>query len=109
MTGNSRSPDGRVRVGVIGCGTIAQIAHLPYLRDLDDRFAIAALCDVSPGTLAAVGEHWGVPPHARFDDYRELCASDLVDAMMVCPSGSHVPHAIAALEAGQHVIVEKPL
>lgn len=101
--------DQRVRVGVIGSGSIAQIMHLPYLQELDDRFAIAALCDVSPGTLAAVGERYHVPPHARFTDYRELCRSDLVDAVLICPSGSHVPPAIAALEAGKHVLIEKPL
>jgi predicted dehydrogenase len=94
---------------VIGCGTIAQIVHFPYLRELSDRFTIGALCDVSPGTLDAVGEQWRVPREARFADYRELCASPLVDAVMVCTSGSHVPPAIAALEAGKHVIAEKPL
>src|SRR5919109_2062123 len=108
MTANS-SPDGRIRVGVIGCGTIAQIAHLPFLKELRDRFAIGALCDVVPGTLEAVGEQYGVPAHARFEDFRALCASDLVDAVMVCTSGSHVPAAIAALQAGKHVIIEKPL
>lgn len=96
-------------MGVIGCGTIAQIAHLPFLKELHDRFAIGALCDVVPGTLAAAGDRYGVPAHARFEDFRELCASDLVDAVMVCHSGSHVPAAIAALQAGKHVIVEKPL
>jgi predicted dehydrogenase len=96
-------------VGVIGCGTIAQIAHLPYIQELHDRFALGALCDVVPGTLAAVGEKYGVPPHARFTDFRELCASDLVDAVMVCHNGSHVPPAVAALQAGKSVIIEKPL
>jgi predicted dehydrogenase len=107
--GNTGGGDGRVRVGVVGCGSIAQIMHLPYLRELDDRFQIGALCDVSAGTLHAVGERYGVPPHARYTDYRELCAGDLVDAVLICPSGSHVPPAVAALEAGKHVLVEKPL
>jgi predicted dehydrogenase len=108
MSSASR-PDGRVRVGVIGCGAIAQLAHLPYVQELSDRFAIAALSDVVPGTLQAVGEKYRVPPHARFEDYHELCASDLVDAVMVCTSGSHVPPAIAALEAGKQAIIEKPV
>jgi predicted dehydrogenase len=102
-------PDGRIRVGVVGCGTIAQLAHLPYLEELSDRFTVGALCDVVPETLAGVGERYGVPPHARFEDYRELCESDLVDAVMVCHNGSHVPPAIAALQAGKSVIIEKPL
>ena len=99
----------RVRVGVVGAGSIAQIMHLPYLKELDDRFLVTALCDVSPSTLEAVGERYGVPAEARFADYRELCASTLVDAVLICPSGSHVPAAIAALVAGKHVLVEKPL
>lgn len=99
----------RVRVGVVGAGSIAQIMHLPYLKELDDRFTVTALCDVSPSTLDVVGERYGVPEQARFADYRALCASDLVDAVLVCPSGSHVPPAIEALEAGKHVLVEKPL
>ena len=104
-----KRPDGSIRVGVIGCGAIAQLAHLPYVQELGDRFTIAALSDVVPGTLDAVGDKYGVPPHARFGDYRALCASDLVDAVMVCTSGSHVPASIAALEGGKHVIVEKPV
>ena len=99
----------RVRVGVIGCGSIAQIMHLPYLKELDDRFDVTALCDVSPGTLEVVGERYGVPAHARFLDYRALCESDLGDALWSCPSGAHVPQAVAALNAGKHVLVEKPL
>ena len=105
----SNAGDGRVRVGVIGAGSIAQIMHLPYLFELNDRFAISALCDVSQETLDAVGALYGVPPHARFTDYRALCASDLVDAVLICPSGSHVPAALAAVRAGKHALVEKPL
>jgi predicted dehydrogenase len=104
-----RRPAGPIRVGVIGCGTIAQIAHLPYLREMSDRFTISALCDVVPGTLEAVGQRYGVPAHARFADFEALCASDLVDAVMVCTSGSHVPPAVAALQHDKSVIAEKPL
>ncbi|MER3404461.1 MAG: hypothetical protein C4289_04250, partial [Chloroflexota bacterium] len=102
-------PRGRVRVGVIGTGAIAQIMHLPYLSELDDRFVVTALCDVSPGTLEAVAERYHVPRQACFTDYRELCTSDWVDAVLICPSGSHVPAAIAALQAGKHALIEKPL
>ena len=98
----------RLRVGVIGCGGVAQVMHLPYLRELDDRFRIAALCDISPGTLAAVAEHFGVPPEGRYTDYRALVAHDL-DAVLVLTPGSHAPAAIAAARAGRHVLVEKPM
>lgn len=105
----TRSPDGRVRVGVIGAGSIAQIIHLPFLRDLADRFAITAVCDIASDTLDFVGDLYRVSPEARFVDYRDLCASDEVDAVLICPNGSHVPQAIAALEHGKHILVEKPL
>lgn len=96
----------RLRVGVIGCGLIAQVMHLPYLREMRDRFAIAALCDLSPGTLAAVGDAYGVSRrHTRWQD---LLAEDL-DAVLVLTAGSHAPPAIAAAQAGRHVLVEKPM
>jgi len=98
----------RLRVGVIGCGGVAQMMHLPYLRELDDRFEIAALCDLSPGVLAAVGEHYGVVAGARYADYRELIAHPL-DAVLVLTPGSHAPATLAAATAGRHVLVEKPM
>ncbi len=49
-----------INVGLIGCGPIAQIMHLPYLRELSDRFAIAALCDLSESLLKALGHDYGV-------------------------------------------------
>ncbi|QCX80777.1 Inositol 2-dehydrogenase/D-chiro-inositol 3-dehydrogenase [Streptomyces sp. YIM 121038] len=98
----------RVRVGVIGCGTVAQIMHLPYLRSLSDQFEITALSDLSPGLLDALGERYGVPPERRFTDHRALLDTD-VDAVLVLSGGSHAPQVLAAVEAGKHVLVEKPL
>ncbi len=96
----------RLRVGVIGCGLIAQVMHLPYLRELDDRFEIAALCDVSPATLDAVARRFAVTRcHARWQD---LIADEL-DVILVLSSGSHAAPAIAAARAGCHVFVEKPM
>lgn len=96
-----------LRIGVIGCGTIAQIMHLPHLRELAGRFEIAALCDLSPRVLRDLGEYYGV--NRRFTDYRALAAADDIDAVIVLTSGSHAPAALAALHAGKHVIVEKPM
>ena len=96
----------RLRVGVIGVGAIAQIMHLPYLRELDDRFQIAALCDVDPVVLAEVGRQYGVT--RLFASADELLAEPL-DAVLILSSGDHAPVTIAALERGLHVLVEKPL
>ena len=96
----------RLRVGVVGCGTVAQIMWLPNLRELDDQFELAALCDISPGLLESLGRYYNVTRCVR--DYRDLVAEDL-DAVIVLTPGSHAAPAIAAMEAGKHVIVEKPM
>ena len=68
-----------IGVGVIGCGEIAQLMHLPYIHELPD-LRIAGLCDLSPGTLAALGDHYGVA--TRTTDYRELLSRPDVDASL---------------------------
>src|SRR5215469_1680185 len=98
----------RLMIGVIGCGAIAQIQHLPHLRELDDQFAIGGLSDLSPKLLEYVGDLYGVPAERRFVDYHDLVRSD-IDAVIVCPSGSHAPPSIVAAEAAKHVMVEKPM
>lgn len=96
----------RVRVGVVGCGLVAQVMHLPYLRELGDRFEIVGVCDLSPARVDAVGEAHGVS--RRTTDWHELMTWPL-DAVIVLVSGSHAPIACAALDHGYHVFVEKPL
>jgi predicted dehydrogenase len=95
----------RIRVGVIGCGLVAQVMHLPHLRELDDRFEVAALCDLAAGPLEWAGAMF---PHAtRHSAWPDLL--DEVDAVLVLTAGSHAPVAIAAAQAGVHVFVEKPM
>jgi predicted dehydrogenase len=96
----------RKRVGVIGCGLIAQVMHLPYLAELDDRWELAALCDVSEEPLGACARRYGV--ERTFTAWEDLLAEPL-DAVLVLTSGSHAPMAMAAAAAGLHVFVEKPM
>ena len=98
----------RLRVGVIGCGGIAQMMHIPFLHSRPDLFEIRAFADISPGVIQALGARYGVPPERQFTDFRELVTLDL-DAVVVLTGGSHAPATLAAIEAGQHVLVEKPL
>ncbi len=98
----------RLKIGIVGCGAIAQIQHLPNLRHHDDLFEIYALCDLSVKVMAALGAEYGVPAQRRFTDYEALVASD-VEAVIVCPGGSHAPATIAAARAGKHVFCEKPM
>jgi predicted dehydrogenase len=102
------SSSSRLRIGVIGCGTVAQIMHLPYLHSMPDLFEISALADLSPSLLRALGDRYNVAMSRRFTDYRDLLATD-IDAVLVLNSGSHAPQCIAAAQAGKHILVEKPL
>lgn len=96
-----------LRVGVIGCGAIAQIMHIPHIVEYDEYFKLIALADVDRPTLEAVGDHYGVAN--RFTNYHQLLARDDVDAVVICHGGSHRDSVIAALDANKHVLVEKPL
>lgn len=97
-----------LRVGVIGCGGIAQMMHLPFLRSLPSLFKIVAISDLSPSLLRAIGESYDVPGSAQFTDYHDLVQQDL-DAVLVLTGGTHAPQVLAAVQAGKHVMVEKPL
>jgi predicted dehydrogenase len=108
MTEHSVPPSRRLRVGVIGCGEVTQIIHLPTLAQLGDRFEVTALCDVDPGVLRAVGDAWGVA--SRCDDLHALVARADVDAVLVAnPDAFHAEAVLAAIAAGKDVLVEKPM
>ena len=95
-----------LRVGVVGCGLIAQVMHLPHLAELTGDFEIAALCDVSEPVASELAGRYGVKTvHTSWQDL----VSERLDVVMVLTSGSHAPIAVAAAQAGSHVFVEKPM
>jgi predicted dehydrogenase len=98
---------GKLRVGVVGCGGIAQMMHLPTLAERPDLFEIVALADVSEAALQAVGERYQVTHRSR--DFRDVTSSPNVDAVFVLSSGRHDAPLLAAFDLGKHVFVEKPL
>ncbi len=96
----------KVRVGVLGCGAVAQIMHLPFLRELDTLFEVVAVADAHEETLDAVASHYGIPSRCRdLDGLLEAA----IDAVLILTPGSHTEAAIAAMRSGRHVFVEKPL
>jgi predicted dehydrogenase len=97
-----------IRVGVVGLGLIAQAVHLPDLQTLRDRFVVTHVCDLSPTLARAIAAE--LPEPARVStDWRAVLDDPGVDAVLVMTPGAHGPIALAALRAGKHVLVEKPL
>ncbi len=96
-----------VRVGLIGCGRIAQLVHLPTLRRLPG-VAVVALAEPDPQRRA---EAQRLAPQAQvYADASELLARPDIDAVVVAaPNAVHAPLACAAFAAGKHVYLEKPL
>lgn len=99
----------RLKVGVIGCGGIAQMMHLPYLQNLSERFEVVALCDLSRGVLTAMGHRYHVPEARQFLDYRDLIKLEDIDAVIILSAGNHAEQSLTAIQAGKHVLVEKPM
>jgi predicted dehydrogenase len=98
----------RIRIGIIGCGEVTQINHLPSLKFLEELFEVTALSDVSANVLEAVGNSHHVKQ--RFLEYRDLLASPDVDAVLITtPHAYHSEQTLVALEHGKHVLVEKPM
>src|SRR5688572_14778245 len=108
---------GRIRLGLIGCGSIATKRHLPGLNNLKkaglDTFDVTAVCDaVEANRETAAGyvrNTLGTEP-TSYSSWEELVSDGKVDAVDIClPHGLHHVVGIACLEAGKHVVMEKPL
>lgn len=99
----------KLRIGFVGCGNIAMTKHLPYLQKYSDRCEFIAFCDVVEERAVRAKEKYGAPNAFVCTDYRELVRQDL-DVVHVCtPNRSHSEITVAALEAGKHVMCEKPM
>lgn len=94
------------RIGVIGCGAIAQVHHLPNLKTLHREFEVPIVCDLSHGAAETVAERFHVPQFVT--DYNELLKTD-IDAVLLCHGDPKTEVALAAFEAGKHVFIEKPV
>lgn len=100
--------DRSIRVGLVGCGAQGR-AHLAALRGLDgDLVTVTGLCDLDESRLAVVAPDW---PEARTSrDFTGLLAHEDLDLVFLCTMpNSHARIAVAALQAGAHVLIEKPM
>ena len=98
----------KLRIGVIGSGGIAQNAHLPGYAAIPDMCEVVALADIDPVAGKTAAEKFNVKN--VFEDYRTLLEMDEIDAVSVCtPNYVHMEPAVLALQAGKHVLCEKPI
>lgn len=96
-----------LRVGLLGLGAIAQVVHLPVLHSLEG-VTLAGVCDVDRSKASAIANRFGGPRVYQKDE--EVFNDPDIDAVVICtPSYLHNSQAIAALEGGKHVLLEKPL
>jgi len=99
--------EGRLRVAVVGAGSWAQRAHIPGWQR-DPRVQVVALADVAPGPLAAAAEKFSVARTTT--DYRELLDDPDIDVIdVVTGNRPHFQVSWDALQAGKHVLCEKPV
>jgi predicted dehydrogenase len=105
--GRSSAASERLRVGVIGGGAIAQVAHLPVLKKMR-TVEVKAICDTDLPKARALANRFGV--NDAFDDIEDMLRYESLDAVVICsPTHLHESHIQAALSAKLHVLVEKPL
>jgi UDP-N-acetylglucosamine 3-dehydrogenase len=96
----------KLKVAVIGCGSIAKYRHLQEYH-LNNKVEIVAVCDVVEERAEEKAAQYGAK---AFTDYKEVIKLEDVDAISVClPNYLHAPVTIAALNAGKHVLCEKPM
>lgn len=95
-----------LKIGVIGTGSISQFHLTPYKNN--PNVTLYAVCDMNAERARKTAEQYEIP-HA-YSNYQELLTNEEIDAVSICTwNDTHAEIAIAALKAGKHVLVEKPL
>ena len=98
----------KLRVGVVGCGGIANAKHLPAMKK-NGNFEIVAFCDLIEEKALKAKEEYGTEDALVCTDYKEVLKQDVEAVYVLTPNSAHAPISIAALDAGKHVMCEKPM
>src|SRR5215813_5754774 len=95
-----------IQLGVIGCGGVTETRHLPALRNLPG-VEVVAVADLDPDRLKRVADQFSI--RRRYSNFSPLLDDPAIEVVAVCvPAQFHVEVALAALEAGKHLFIEKP-
>ena len=99
----------KLRVAIIGCGGIANGKHLPSLKKLE-QVEMVAFCDIEIKKAEKAAIEYGTPEAAVYKNYKQLLEDESIDVVHVLtPNISHAEISIASMEAGKHVMCEKPM
>ncbi|PKM63325.1 MAG: oxidoreductase [Firmicutes bacterium HGW-Firmicutes-21] len=99
----------KVRIGIIGCGGIAHGKHLPALKALKN-VDMVAFCDIIESKAKETAKQYGTEKAAVYTDYKKLLEDKSIDVVHVLtPNRSHSFISVDAMEAGKHVMCEKPM
>ena len=102
--------NGKLQVGIIGCGGIANQKHLPALTGQADKCDLVAFCDIIEERAIKAKEEYGSEDSKVYVDYKELLKDPEIDVVHVCtPNVAHCPITCDAFAAGKHVMCEKPM
>ncbi len=97
----------KVKFGIIGCGSIAEIAHFPSIKEIPEA-ELVAVCDANEETVKQVATKWKAK--AYFTDYQKMLDEEELDAVIIAtPNSFHREQALATAKAGVNVLVEKPM
>ncbi len=100
----------KLKIGIIGCGGIANQKHFPALTNTAELNEIVAFCDIIEERAVKAAKEFGIPSAKIYTDYRELLENPQVEVVHICtPNVSHSVIAIAAFAAKKHVYCEKPM
>ena len=100
----------KTKIGIIGCGGIAEGKHLPALKTQSDRVELVAFCDIVEERAIKNAKAYGTPDAKVYTDYKELLKDPEIEAVHVLtPNRMHGPITVDALNAGKHVMCEKPM
>ena len=100
----------KLKIGLVGCGGIANNKHMPALSKLDDLCELVAFCDIIEERAVKAAAQYGAPGAKVYTGYHELLKDGSVDVVHVLtPNVVHCPVTVAAFEAGKHVLCEKPM
>ena len=98
-----------VKIGFIGCGGIAFQKHLPGMQ-MEEGIEMVAFCDIVKDRAEKAAKEYGTANAKVYTDYKELLKDGSIDAVHVLtPNVSHCEITVASLEAGKHVLCEKPM